>query len=44
MVLTFESVGEFLSYDHSNEFSSAVLLHRLICYSAFYKIKIETFV
>lgn len=26
MVLTFESVGEFLSYDHSNEISSAVYL------------------
>ena len=44
MVLTFEAVGEFLSYDHSNEISSAVLLHRFIYYSAFYKMEIEIFV
>ena len=37
MVLTCESV------DHSNETSSAVLLHGTICFSIFYKIKFGTF-
>ena len=36
-VLTFESVGEILWCDHSNETSSAVLLHGTICFSIFYK-------
>ena len=37
--LTFESVDEILWCDHSNETSSAVLLHGTICFSLFYKMK-----
>ena len=33
VVLTFESVDEILWCDHSNETSSAVLLHGTICFS-----------
>ena len=33
VVLTFESVDEILWCDHSNETSSAVLLHGAICFS-----------
>ena len=33
VVLTFESVNEILWCDHSNEISSAVLLHGTICFS-----------
>ena len=40
VVLTFESVDKILWCDHSNETSSAVLLHGTICFSIFYKIKI----
>ena len=36
-VLTFESVNEILWCDHSNEISSAVLLHGTIRFSIFYK-------
>ena len=36
-VLTFESVDEILWCDHSNETSSAVLLHGAICFSIYYK-------
>ena len=36
VVLTFESVDEILWCDHSNETSSAVLLHGTICFSIFY--------
>ena len=43
VVLTFESVDEILWCDHSNETSSAVLLHGTICYSVFCKIKIGIF-
>ena len=32
VVLTFESVDEILWCDHSNETSSAVLLHGVICF------------
>ena len=32
VVLTFESVDEILWCDHSNETSSAVLLHGTICF------------
>ena len=39
VVLTFESVDEILWCDHSNETSSAVLLHGTICFSIFDKIK-----
>ena len=39
VVLTFESVDEILWCDHSNETSSAVLLHGTICFSIFYKMK-----
>ena len=42
-VLTFESVDEILWCDHSNEASSAVLLHGAICFSIFYKTKFGTF-
>ena len=43
VVLTFESVDEILLCDHSNETSSAVLLHGTICFSIFYKIKFGIF-
>ena len=43
VVLTFESVDEILWCDHSNETSSAVLLHGTICFSIFYKMKVSTF-
>ena len=39
VVLTFESVDEILWCDHSNETSSAVLLHGTICFLIFYKMK-----
>ena len=39
VVLTFESVDEILWCDHSNETSSAVLLHGTICFSIFDKNK-----
>ena len=32
VVLTFESVSEILKCDHSNETSSAVLLHGTVCF------------
>ena len=35
VVLTFESVDEILWCDHSNETSSAVLLHGTICFTIF---------
>ena len=41
--LTFESVDEILWCDRSNETSSAVLLHGIICFSIFYKIKCGIF-
>ena len=41
VVLTFESVDEILWCYHSNETSSAVLLHGTICFSAAYKMKFE---
>ena len=43
VVLTFESVNEILWCDHSNESSSAVLLHVAICFSIFYKMKFGIF-
>ena len=43
VVLTFESVDKILWCDHSNETSSAVLLHGTICFSIFYKMKLEIF-
>ena len=43
VVLTFESVDEILWCDHSNETSSAVLLHGTICFPIFYKIKFGIF-
>ena len=39
VVLTFESVYKILWCDHSNETSSAVLLHGSICFSIFSKMK-----
>ena len=44
VVLTFESVGEILWCNHSNETSSAVLSQCTICFSTFYKMKWERFV
>ena len=41
VVLTFESVDEILRCDHSNETSSAVLLHGTICFSIFYKMNFK---
>ena len=35
VVLTFESANEILWCDHSDETSSAVLLHGTICFSVF---------
>ena len=43
VVLTFGSVDEILWCDHSNETSSAVLLHGTICFSIFYKTKFRDF-
>ena len=43
VVLTFKSVDEILWCDHSNETSSAVLLHGTICFSVFYKINLGFF-
>ena len=42
-VLTFESVDEILWCDHSNETSSAELLHVTICFSIFYKMRFGNF-
>ena len=41
MTLTFESVDEILSCDHSNERSLPVLSHKSICLSKFHKMKFE---
>ena len=43
VVLTFESVDEILWCDHSNETSSAVLLHGAIYFSIFSKLKFGIF-
>ena len=43
VVLTFESVDEILWCDHSDEISSAALLHGTIYFSIFYKIKFGIF-
>ena len=43
VVLTFESMGEILWCDHSNETSLAVLLHGTMCFSIFHKTKFEIF-
>ena len=43
VVLTFESVDETLWCDHSNETSSAVLLHGTICFSIVYRMEFEIF-
>ena len=43
VVLTFESVDKILWCDHSNETSSAVLLHGTICFSVLYEIKFGIF-
>ena len=43
VVLTFESVNKILWCDHSNETSSAVLLHGAISFSIFYKMKFGFF-
>ena len=44
VLLTSESVDKILWCDHSNETSSAVLLHGTICFSRFYKMKFGIFV
>jgi len=41
VLLTFESVGEILWCDHSNETSSAVLSRGTIYLQIFYKMKFE---
>ena len=41
--VTFEPVYEILWFDHSNETSSAVLLHGTIYFSIFYKMKFGIF-
>ena len=43
VVLAFESVDEILWCDHSNQTSSAVLLHGSISFSTFYKMKFGVF-
>jgi len=43
VVLTFESVDKILWCDHSNETSSAVLLHGTFCFVGFDKIKFRIF-
>ena len=43
VALTFDSVGEILWCDHSNETSSAVLLHGTICFAIFYETKFGIF-
>ena len=43
VVLTFESMDEILWYGHSNETSSAVLLHGTIYFSIFFKMKFGIF-
>ena len=43
VVLTFESVGEILWCDHSNETSWAVILHGTICFSIFCKMQFGIF-
>ena len=44
VVLILGSVDKILWCDHSNETSSAVLLHCTICLSIFYKMKFGIFV
>ena len=39
MALTFESVDEILSCDHSNESSLPVLTHGATCFSTFHKMQ-----
>ena len=44
MVLTFESVDKILWCDHSNETSSAILLHGTICFfNTLYNMKFGIF-
>ena len=43
VVLTFESVDEILWCDHSNEASSAVLLHGTICFVGLKKLNLGFF-
>ena len=44
VTLTFESVDEILSYDHSNESSLPVLSHDAICFSKFQNVKFRNLV
>ena len=43
VLLTFESVDEILLCEHSIKTSSAVLLHRTICFSIFYEMEFGIF-
>jgi len=43
VILPYESVDENLSCDHSNETSSAILLHDPICFVGFEKVKFRIF-
>ena len=43
VVLTFQIVDEILWCDHSNQTSPAVLFHRTISFSIFYKMKFGIF-
>ena len=43
VVLPFMSVSKILWCEHSNETSSAVLLHGSICFSIFYKMRFGLF-
>ena len=43
VILTFESVAEILWCDHSNETSSAVLLHGTITFLIFYEMEFGIF-
>ena len=43
VILTSESVNKILWCDHSNETSSAVLLHRTFCFVIIYKLKFRFF-
>ena len=42
VALTFKSVDEILWRDHSNDTSLPVLTHGAICFSKFYKMKLQT--
>ena len=43
VILTFESVGEILKYDHSNESYTAVLSSGTVCFLTFCESEFPTF-